>query len=840
MRSIPEPTDALARRCPFRPRPDMQSQPADMEALPIVLGIVSPWLGKESGGLSWTFFRLPCPDQEHKIMSAHEAFLKFLHIDPEDFEFLNQYRTVLQQGAQHFTESFYEYLLATLETAAALQGQKLSALVEVQATHFERLLTDRFTQHYQVYLQRVGRVHQQLGISPAWIAGGYSLYKEHLNSLLNSSSVLAADRARLRRIVSEIIFADLNLQLQGYASAQSEEDATRTALIRALIGTTLMVRSNATWDSLLQRMCHELVSEDTHILAAWGAILEPGSYGLSVAFSGDAAIQSKSFRIPQHPDNPCWQALVTGESVILQRPDIENQEWLADALPHGSQEVAFIPFGNSNTGYAGVGIVVADYAKYFQRIGLDHFKAFSHFCDLALNLRDQSLRDPLTGLPNRALFHDRLAHALSGASRRERLLAIGVLDMDGFKAINDQYGHTAGDELLRQAVARLQGAMRQRDTLARIGGDEFGLLLDDFENVFQLEALGNRLLDVIREPFRVEDRLVSVSASIGFTLHPLDDGDGDTLLRHADMAMYASKTCGRDMATLYSTLMSPEASRHGQMSRELHGAIESGALLLHYQPQVDMATGAVIGVEALLRWNHQSRGLLLPEDFMEVLEKGPMSHRLGRYVLDRAMRQARVWNEQGLSLRVAVNVGARYLLSPEFVQDLRALLIRYPLTENMLEIEVTEHTNIQEISSAREVLTQCRALGFAVVLDDFGTGNAPLSHLQMLPANSLKIDRGFVQNILSNPKDAAIVAGVITSARLLDMEVIAEGVESEEQGRLLLQLGCMRAQGYAIAKPMLGEEIPAWIRCYRGNPSWEYWKDHPWKPDDYSMLIAAL
>ena len=776
-------------------------------------------------------------------MPTREPFLRFLNLRAEDFDFLDRYRPVLLQGADKFAESFYEYLFGKPETAEVLENinrKKLAALLAKQTAHFERLLTDRFSAQYREDLLHIGQIHQRLGIAPAWITGGYSLYKEHLTALADSSSVLSDDRARLKQVLSKLIFADLGLQLQGYASAQSEEDITRAALTRVLVDTVLMERSNGTWDSLMRRMCRGLVSKDTHILAAWGVMADVGSRRLALTCGVHIEEWGTPPFVSQHPNNPCLQALAIGEPLVIRVPEGGRLEWVGDALPTGSQEVAFIPFGKTATGHIGVGILVADYANYFQRIGLDHFKAFSHFGDLALSLRDQSLRDPLTALPNRTLFYDRMNHALSSASRRERLLAIGVLDLDGFKPINDQHGHAAGDWMLQQVAGRLRGVMRPTDTLARLGGDEFGLLLDDLETVSQLETLGDRLLDAIREPFKLDGRLVSLSASIGFTLHPLDDGDGETMLRHADMAMYSSKNSGHDRVTVYSAAMSAEAKWHAQLNRELRSGLETEALLLHYQPQIDMATGAVVGVEALLRWQHPNRGLLLPGDFLDALEKGPMSCRMGRYVLDRAVRRAAAWYEQGLSLRVAVNVGAQHLLSPEFTEDLHDILSRHGLPPRLLEIEVTETTAIADLSAASEALAGCRRLGITVALDDFGTGNAPLSYLQALPADSVKIDRGFVQGILRNHKDAAIVAGVITSARLLGLEVIAEGVETEEHGCLLLKLGCRRAQGYAIAKAMPGDAIPEWIGYYGGNPSWATWVDRPWKPEDYGVLMIAL
>lgn len=776
-------------------------------------------------------------------MPTHEPFLRFLDLQTEDFDFLDRYRPILLQGAGKFAESFYEYLFGKPETAEVLQsinGKKLAALLERQTAHFQRLLASRFSAQYREDLLRIGQIHQRLGIAPAWITGGYSLYKEHLSALADAPDVPPDDRAPLKQVLSKLIFADLGIQLQGYASAQSEEDVTRATLTRVLIDTVLMERSNGTWDSLMRRMCHGLVSKDTHILAAWGVMADTGSRGLAQTCGLHNEAWGPPPFLSRNPANPCLRALATGEPVVMRVPEDGTLEWIGEAAPAGSREVAFIPFGKTATGHVGVGILVADYANYFQCIGLDHFKAFSHFGDLALSLRDQSLQDPLTALPNRTLFYDRMNHALSGASRRERLLAIGVLDLDGFKPVNDQHGHAAGDRILQQAADRLRGVMRPTDTLARLGGDEFGLLLDELETVSQLEILGVRLLEAVREPFVLDDRLVSLSASIGFTLHPLDDGDGETMLRHADMAMYASKNSGRDRMTVYSVAMSAEAQWQAQVNLELRSALETATLLLHYQPQIDMATGDVLGVEALLRWQHPSRGLLMPGDFLDALEKGPMSCRMGRYVLDTAVQQAAAWHEQGLSLRVAVNVGAQHLLSPEFIEDLREILSRHRLPAHLLEIEVTETTAIADLSAASEALAACRRLGITVALDDFGTGNAPLSYLQALPVDSLKIDRGFVQGILRNHKDAAIIAGVITSARLLGLDVIAEGVETEEHGCLLLKLGCRPAQGYAIAKAMPGDAIPAWIGAYDGNASWISWGDRPWKPEDYGVLMIAL
>jgi len=772
-----------------------------------------------------------------------ESILRFLNLGADDFNVLDRYRPLLQQDARSFAEAFYAYLFGHPETASILQnlgGATLNDLLRKQAKHFERLLTDRFDTPYQEDIRHVGQIHHRRGISPVWITGAYALYWEHLNTLTSSPEVLSGDGHRLRQVLTKSIFADLCLQLEGYASAQSEDDAIRAALARALINTLLAERSGASWDRLLRRICHGLASPDTHILAAWSAMAEPGTLGLVLTPSLEDCTDNPPVCLPRNPDDPCWRALESAEPVVLKGVQAAVPDWLAGSLPPGCREIGLFPFGSSKKEYAGVAILAADSENFFQRIGFEYFSTFSHFADLLLGLRDQSLRDPLTALPNRVLFNDRMTHAFSGVDRRERLLGVGVLDLDGFKQVNNLYGHAAGDVLLQQVASRLQGAMRPRDTLARLGGDEFGLLLDELQNIQQLESLTDRLLDALRLPFTVEHHAVTVSASLGFTLHPLDDGDADTLLRHADKALYAAKQAGGDRSVVYSNEMSEEAKWHSRLSRELRHAISHRELLLHYQPQVNMSTGAVVGVEALLRWQHPERGLLAPGAFMDALENGPVSRRIGCHVLDRALAQTAAWQSEGISLRMAVNIGTHHLLAPEFIEDLRHALAVHAVAPEWLEIEITETTAIADLAAARDILVACRNLGVSVALDDFGTGNAPLSYLQSLPANTVKVDRGFVKDILDNPRDAAIVAGVVTSARLLGLEVVAEGVESNEHGCLLLQLGCNLAQGYLVAKPMGGEAIPAWIAAYTGNPAWTTCSDRIWRPENYGLLMISL
>lgn len=777
------------------------------------------------------------------MTSASDPIVRFLDIGDSAFDCLDRHRDLLLDDTAGFARSFYDYLLSHPETESilrALPPERLAALLNKQAAHFEHLLYTRFGDAYQEEVARIGRIHYRLGIAPTWITGSYYLYWDHLSRRIDRSSALTpAEREQLHDTVAKALFADLCLQLQGYASAQQEDDQTRAAVTHVLIKLLLEGRSDGNWPGLLQQMCQSLVSPQTQLLTAWSAKLQAAQHTLRVTCAMGS--DGEGLVIPRADADPCWQALATRRPVVFQASPDAPLHWVAVLARQGVREIAVFPFGDAQWGYTGVGILGSTSPTYFERVGLGYFEAFSSLGDLVLGMRDQSLRDALTGLPNRVLFMDRLNHSVAGADRRDTFLAVVMLDLDGFKAINDRYGHSAGDALLAQVATRLSTVLRPQDTLARLGGDEFGLLVDGLGSLFAMEALCERFLDVFREPFALEGGLMAnISASLGFTLYPLDESDPETLLRHADLAMYKAKNLGRDRFSVYSVAMSQEFERYHRLTRELSQGLQQDELYLLYQPQVDMSTGDIVGVEALLRWRHPQRGLLAPGEFLMAIETLPMSRHVGRYVLDQVLGQVRRWHAEGLRLRVAVNIGALHLLAQEFLGDVKEALEKHAFPAEFLEIEVTETTAIEDMARARQQLSACRDLGITVALDDFGTGRAPLSYLQGLPADTVKIDRTFVQNILEDPRDAAIVAGVITSARLLGLEVVAEGVENVAHGCLLLQLGCRRAQGYAVARPIAAEEMMAWVQGYEADAEWKGWQYQNWRPEDYGLLITTL
>jgi diguanylate cyclase (GGDEF)-like protein/PAS domain S-box-containing protein len=428
--------------------------------------------------------------------------------------------------------------------------------------------------------------------------------------------------------------------------------------------------------------------------------------------------------------------------------------------------------------------------------------------------------DALTGLPNRRLFADRLETAMARARASGRPLAICYLDLDGFKQVNDLFGHGAGDSLLVEVTRRLQDALRANDTVARLGGDEFVLLVD-VSNTAECVALLGRVLTVVGEPTFIQDEQVTVSASIGVTLYPNDDASPDTLLRHADQAMYLAKERGKNRVHLFD-LQHDQGVRAGHEQRaRLLRALDGQELLLHFQPKVDLVSGRVVGAEALIRWQHPDQGLLPPAAFLNGLQDNELEIRVGEWVIDAMLRQLALWQAQGLDLSCSVNISPNHLLSPNFSDRLAWLLGRHPdVLPARLELEILETAALSDIARAAHTLASCRNLGVRAALDDFGTGYSSLALLRQLPVDVLKLDQSFVRDVLADANDRALVEGVVHLAHTFGLEVVAEGVETMAHGAMLLSKGCRLCQGYGIARPMPADELPKWVARWHAHPMW--------------------
>jgi len=432
--------------------------------------------------------------------------------------------------------------------------------------------------------------------------------------------------------------------------------------------------------------------------------------------------------------------------------------------------------------------------------------------------------DILTSLPNRSLLADRLTQAMFHCTRQDQSLAVVFLDLDGFKAINDTYGHGVGDELLIALSVSMKEALRECDSLARIGGDEFIAVLADLAKVEDCEPILERLLLAASEPVTVGDIVLNISASIGVTLYPQDSADADLLMRHADQAMYVAKESGKNRYHFFDTVQDDAIKVQRESLEAIRSALDNHQFVLHYQPKVNMRTGKVVGVEALIRWQHPKRGLLYPIEFLPVIENNPMSIEMGEWVIDTALSQISQWQDMGIDhpVSTSVNIAAVQLQQPDFTQRLTTMLAAHPNVEpRYLELEVLETSAIDDVHHVSKIMNECMALGVNFALDDFGTGYSSLTYLRRLPASLIKIDQSFVRDMLSDVDDLAIVEGVIALAKSFKRDVIAEGVETIEHGTALLQLGCELAQGYGIARPMPGNDIPAWINDWKPDVNWQ-------------------
>ncbi len=429
--------------------------------------------------------------------------------------------------------------------------------------------------------------------------------------------------------------------------------------------------------------------------------------------------------------------------------------------------------------------------------------------------------DALTGIPNRVLLADRMQQAIAQTRRDGKSMAVGYLDLDGFKPINDRFGHEAGDRLLVEIAQRLKNVLRGTDTVARLGGDEFVFLLPGVDRVEEWTDTLNRILGAITRPMALSGHSVSISASIGVTLYPQDDDDPDTLLRHADQAMYQAKQGGRNRYHLYDAEQDRRARSHREAFARIRQALEAGEFELHYQPKVNMRSGTVVGAEALIRWRHPAHGLMPPGEFLPVVENSELDSAIGEWVLGTALAQMQAWLATGLDLQISVNVSAHHLQREDFMPRLvEALAAHAAVPPGRLQLEVLETAALQDVVGVSEVMRRCRAKGVSFALDDFGTGYSSLTYLKRLPAETLKIDQSFVRDILEDPEDLAIVQGVIALSRAFGRTAIAEGVETGEHGLLLLRLGCELAQGYGIARAMPASELPEWVRTWQPDPRW--------------------
>jgi len=418
-------------------------------------------------------------------------------------------------------------------------------------------------------------------------------------------------------------------------------------------------------------------------------------------------------------------------------------------------------------------------------------------------IRHMAYYDPLTDLPNRTLFGDRLKQALAQSQRSKQMLAVLFLDMDRIKVVNDTLGHDIGDKLLKGVARRLKKTLREADTVARLGGDEFMILLPGMEHAEDITKIAEKIMQVLHPPFQVGKHELYMTASIGISVFPFDGKDSETLTKNADAAMYRAKKMGRNNYQIFTPSMEQEVFEQLSMGNNLRRALDIGEFEVHYQPQIDISNGNIVGTEALLRWNHPKFGIIPPSKFIKWAEDTGLIVPIGEWVLRDACRQNKHWQNDGHKvLRVAVNLSARQFKQENLVDMIERVLKETALSPLSLELELTESVLMEDPRAAIEVSHQLRSMGIRFSIDDFGTGYSSLDYLKRLPVNNLKMDQSFVQDLVSNPSDRAIAKAVIALGHGLNLAVIAEGVETELQRDLLKSYECDFMQGFLFSKPV--------------------------------------
>jgi len=427
--------------------------------------------------------------------------------------------------------------------------------------------------------------------------------------------------------------------------------------------------------------------------------------------------------------------------------------------------------------------------------------------------------DPLTELPNRVLLSDRMQQAMTKSVRHAQSVAIAFIDLDGFKEINDSYGHDVGDEFLRKIARELKYSLREGDTLARIGGDEFVAVMDEFSEPKDSHTILARMLEAASVELVILGRPLKVSASIGVTFYPQNNSSPDQLLRCADQAMYRAKQLGKNRWHLFDVEEDVALKNKHEELERLRLALQNQEFTLFYQPKIDLRSKEVIGLEALIRWDHPERGILAPAAFLPVLDQDVLSIEVGEWVIKSALKQLNSWRLTPMDVPISVNISPLQLQHTDFVFRLERMIEEFPLfSPNSLEFEILESSALKNIELVSGVIRECDRLGVTFAIDDFGTGYSSLTYLKRLPAEYLKIDQSFVREMLTDTDNLAIIQGIIELSKAFDLKVIAEGVETPLHGETLESLGCFFAQGYGVAKPMPANDFPEWLSLWNDNP----------------------
>jgi diguanylate cyclase (GGDEF)-like protein len=721
--------------------------------------------------------------------SINEAFNRFLGISERDRKILTRHHDALIGGAGEFTEVFYSYLQEYPATAAILdryreRGGEIKSLVRTQLQHLWNFLAGHMDDKSAADLAHVGEMHQRFGIEPVWVMGAYLLYWDHLQTRIQGNpSIDSSDVPALEDAVTKFLFRDMGLMLEGYwdAAMQAVEAEHRNVeTLQAQVTNLLSNLPQVLWsvDVINNRPLY--VSPTTRKICDMNI---------------EMPIPCLGWTIPEDRERVrfAWQEALGGAQVEVesrvQAPG-ESLRWFRRV---------FQPYQDESGQVVRIDGLMEDITGAKQTIERLHTLATT---------------DSLTGLHNRALFNDRLEQAIGMAARHptNRQVVLLLMDLDHFKEINDTLGHPIGDDILRKVAERLKAVLRESDTLARLGGDEFAILLPETQDGRKTAVkVAQNILNCFEKPFYSGKHELYLGAGIGIAIYPEHGDDMSALMSRADVAMYSAKH--RDTPfVFYDSASDPHTPQRLQLSAELRRALDQNEFVLHYQPQVDLKHRCIVGVEALIRWNHPQRGLLPPDAFLPAAEHSGLINLITDWVLAEALRTCHAWRQNGLPLRVAVNMAARSFQQPGLIDKIGDLIKICGAAPDCLEIEVTENVLLVDIEHGITMLQRLNDMGVTITVDDYGTGYSSLAYLKKLPLDTLKIDKSFVLDMARDENDAVIVRSTIDLAHNLGYRVVAEGVEDQDTYDLLQILGCDSIQGHHVSPPIDAAQFEAWIR----------------------------
>lgn len=714
--------------------------------------------------------------------------LAFLEFGADDARRLQALEAPLQNAWTRHADAFYEHLLEFDDTRALLTDPAvMTRLRTAHGRYFQRLFDGQASDDYVRNRLNVGLVHQRIGLAPKWYIGAYRKYLASLlPTLLDECQRQGLNAAEGIDALFKIVTFDICLAMDSYIDAEKQAQARAEARSR--------LRERAMDSSTNGIFIVDIQQSGFPVIYANAAFRRL----TGLASSDDSIVPC----LCQHDGN--WESGCMEHIRRAVRSHSEGYTVLAFTLPQGEQrwvELFVSPVENrtgDNTHYIGILHDITERKRAEQ------------------HLRHQANHDPLTGLANRYQLHQQLTQ-VTEHGRRERI-GVLFLDLDRFKLINDSLGHDTGDELLRQVARRLKRCLRGNDTIARFGGDEFVVLLDDLKDPMDAHTVADKILVALEPCFAIGEHRLYVSTSIGISLYPEHGRDSQTLLKHADAAMYQSKEAGRNRVSLFSADLSRHAEARLSIENDLRQALEEEQLALHYQPIIDTRDGRIVGAEALVRWHHPRDGMIAPDRFIPAAEESDLILPLGAWVIDHAIAQAAQWQRQGLSLPVSINLSVKECDPLRTTPLIREALTRHALDPGLLQIEITETVMMEQIERMLPMLESLRALGVRMAMDDFGTGYSSLRYLRDLPLDTLKIDKSFITRVMSEPADQAIVSAVISLAGKLDIHVITEGVEQRAQVDWLAGAGCHTVQGFYYARPMPAEELEPLLRQRQGLP----------------------